>query len=550
MPSPVLRIHPRDNLLVALEDLAEGDRVEVDGREIELPGAVPAKHKFALEPLDVGALATMYGVTVGRATKPVARGGRLTTDNLIHAAAEFRYNGHAHSWQPPDVSKVTGRTFLGYPRSDGRVGTKNYWLIIPLVFCENQNLLVLREAFLNELGYNTGEKYRSHVRSLVELYRQGQSAEEIERALGNAKLEQKKSEVVFENVDGIKFLLHNLGCGGMWEDSETLCGLLASYINHPNVAGATLMGLGCQKAQGDWVKSHLDKLNPAFDKPLYHFEQQQHATEERFLQSAINQTFIGMMEANRATREPAPLDKLTFGVECGGSDGFSGISANPCIGRVSDLLVALGGTVILSEFPELHGAEQDILDRCADQATADRFIELMNDYSSRAEALGVGLEANPTHGNIVDGLITGAIKSVGAAKKGGSSTVVDVQDYPGHVTRQGLNLLCTPGGDVESTTALAGAGANMILFSTGLGTPTGNPITPVVKISSNSAVCERITDMIDFDAGTILTGKQTLEEAADALLEQCLRIASGEETCNADLLGQDDFIPWKRGISL
>jgi altronate hydrolase len=244
------------------------------------------------------------------------------------------------------------------------------------------------------------------------------------------------------------------------------------------------------------------------------------------------------------------LSKLALGVECGGSDGFSGISANPVIGLVSDRLAALHGRVILSEFPELCGAEQDLVDRCSTPEIAQRFLKLMAAYQAAAQKVGSGFDQNPSHGNIADGLITDAMKSAGAARKGGSSPVNDVLDYPGWTTNQGLNLLCSPGNDVESTTAMAGAGANLIIFSTGLGTPTGNPVTPVIKISSNTTIAQNLSDIIDFDTGSIIAGEASLDTLANDLFQLVIDTASGHYQTCAQRLSQDDFIPWKRGVSL
>jgi altronate hydrolase len=238
------------------------------------------------------------------------------------------------------------------------------------------------------------------------------------------------------------------------------------------------------------------------------------------------------------------------GLKCGGSDGFSGISANPAVGRVSDALAALGARSILSEFPELCGVEQELVDRCTGKAVADRFIQLMGDYASRAKAVGSGFDMNPSPGNIRDGLVTDAMKSAGAARKGGASPVTAVLDYPEYSTAPGLNLQCTPGNDVECVTAQVGAGANLILFTTGLGTPTGNPIAPVLKISTNSSLAQRMQDIIDIDTGSVISGESTIEEMGDALLGRLIEVASGQARTKAELLGQDDFIPWKRGVSL
>ena len=335
----------------------------------------------------------------------------------------------------------------------------------------------------------------------------------------------------------------------MYEDAQTLCGLIAGYINHPNVAGATVMSLGCQKSQIATLESELHKRNPDFKKPLFILEQQQEGTEDALLDKALRYTFSGVMEANECRREAAELKHLCLGVECGGSDGFSGISANPAIGHCSDLLVALGAGVILSEFPELAGCEGDLTSRCVTQELAERFLTIMREYDARAIRDGGGFDQNPSPGNVRDGLITDAIKSAGAAKKGGTSPVQDVLDYPEPATKKGLTLLCTPGGDVESTTAMAGSGANVQIFSTGLGTPTGNAVSPVLKTSTNSTLYGRMPDIIDIDAGGIVEGDETIEEVGAKMLDLVIETASGKHLTKAELLGQDDFIPWKRGIT-
>ena len=239
-----------------------------------------------------------------------------------------------------------------------------------------------------------------------------------------------------------------------------------------------------------------------------------------------------------------------MGLKCGGSDGFSGISANPAIGHTSDLLAALGGRTILSEFPELCGVEQELINRSTRKEVSDRFAYLMKSYGARAKAVGSGFEMNPSPGNMRDGLLTDAMKSAGAAKKGGNSPVAAVIDYPEYCTEPGLNLQCTPGNDVECVTAQVGAGANVVLFTTGLGTPTGNPITPVVKLSTNSALAERMPDIIDVDTGAIISGQSTIAQMGENILEFVIRVASGEARTKAELKGQEDFIPWKRGVSL
>lgn len=550
MNQRVLKIHPTDNVIVALADLKKGETVVLDGDEFLLADDVPAKHKFLTEARAVEEPITMYGVLVGRAKQPIARGGLMHTFNTKHASDSFGLGTRKLDWLRPDTSKFEGRSFLGYPRADGSVGTANHWIVLPMVFCETHNLNVLREALTESLGYARAGGWKSEAERLVSLYRSGKSVAEIleaDLAVETAELPQNR---LFPNVDGVKFLNHDMGCGGTRSDAQALCGLLAGYVTHPNVAGATVLSLGCQNAQVSILKEEIAKRDPNFSKPLLVFEQQEIGSEEKLLAGALKQTFAGLVEANKLTRQPAPLSKLVVGLECGGSDGFSGLSANPAIGHASDLLVALGGTVILSEFPELCGVEQELSDRCVDEATALKFNELMRTYNARAEAAGSGFYANPSPGNIKDGLITDAIKSAGAAKKGGTSPVVDVLDYPERVTKPGLNLLCTPGNDVESTTAEVGSGATVVLFTTGLGTPTGNPVAPVVKLATNTKLAQKMSDIIDIDCGPIIAGQETIAQAGERILDYVIRVASGETQPAAVRHGQDDFIPWKRGVSL
>ncbi len=545
-----LRIHESDNVLVALQDLAEGTVINFNGQVFNLATPVLAKHKFTMETLSVGSDIYMYGVLVGKANEVISRGSAITVNNIHHAAGEFKLGQRKTDWQKPDVSNFTDKTFMGYHRADGAVGTANYWIVIPLVFCENRNIEVLKEALTAKLGFKKPKSYEAEVDGLLSLYQAGKSVEEILSADLQSSATETASKKVFANIDGIKFLNHDMGCGGTRSDSDALCGLIAGYITHPNVAGATVLSLGCQHAQADILMDEIKKRDSLFNKPLVVLEQQKLGTEKNLLQAALKQTFAGLIEINKHERKPAPLSKLCIGLECGGSDGFSGISANPALGYVADVVVSLGGSVILAEFPELCGVEQEISDRCADESIALKFMHLMKTYNARAEVDGSGFYANPSPGNIKDGLITDAIKSAGAAKKGGSSPVIDVLDYPQKVTKNGLNLLCTPGSDVESTTAEVASGANVVLFTTGLGTPTGNPISPVIKLSTNTKLFNRMPDIIDIDCGTIIDGKESIPQTGERILDFIIQVASGVIQPKAVQLGQDDFIPWKRGVSL
>lgn len=545
MSARVLRIHDKDNVLVALSDIATGEEIQFDGAVYKAIEPIPAKHKMFMQDMQVGDAIIMYGVLVGKVQYDVAAGSRMSTENTKHAVQPYAYRGASYQWQPPDISRFAGRTFNGYHRTDGRVGTANYWLFIPTVFCENRNLDVIREALHNELGYAVTDKYKRYTRALVQAMANGESLDDV--ALLSATASQDR---IFENVDGIKFLNHDGGCGGIRQDAALLSKLLAAYANHPNVGGITVLSLGCQNLQVRDFEADLKAANPNFDKPLFIFEQQQSQSEEQLISIAIKQTFEGLKTINQYQRQPAPLSALTLGVKCGGSDGFSGISANPAVGYAADLLVGLGGKVLLAEFPELCGVEQELIDRMPGKEEAEKFIHLMKRYEELVVQAGSGFHMNPSPGNIKDGLITDAIKSAGAAKKGGNSPVVDVLDYTEQATKPGLSLVCTPGNDVEATTGKTASGATLILFTTGLGTPTGNPICPTIKVATNTTLARRMSDIIDIDTGAVVAGEKTIAQMGEEILEYCIKAASGEVIPKAVQLNQDDFIPWKRGVSL
>ena len=543
-PLKTIQLDPRDNVVVALTDLPAGEEILHATQSLRTSMAIPAKQKLAMVDFAPGTKIVMYGVTVGRAHLPIAKGALLSTSNVVHDASGFHEKSLDTTWTPPDISRWVDRTFNGFHRSDLQVGTRNYWLVIPMVFCENRNVEALREALEEELGYGKPKLYRDQVRAVLSQHRNSDSGDPVQPAQSSSPAR------AFPNIDGIRFLTHQGGCGGTRDDSKALCGLLAGYIHHPNVAGATVLSLGCQNAQLSDLVDALKQRDPAMSKPVLLFEQQKSGLESAMLSDAIRQTIEGLAAANQIERRPAPLSRLTVGLKCGGSDGFSGISANPAVGYVSDVLAALGGKSLLSEFPELCGVEQSLIDRCVDSPTADRFIHLMRSYQARAKAVNSGFEMNPSPGNIRDGLLTDAMKSAGAGRKGGTSPVQDVLDYAEYVRRPGLSLQCTPGNDVECVTAQAGAGASIVLFTTGLGTPTGNPITPVIKVSTNKSLAQRMSDIIDIDTGSIIDGESSLEAMGDAILELVIQVASGNVITKAETLRQDDFIPWKRGVSL
>ncbi len=546
MKNSVIKIHPKDNVIVALRDLKNGETVSFQGEKYTLIENIPAKHKFFIHDMQPGDAAFMYGVLVGKALQFIPAGSLMTTGNLKHAAEPYAYREGHYQWHTPDVSAFKNVTFNGYHRSDGSVGTANYWLFIPTVFCENRNLEVIKDALQESLGYAVTDQYKNFTRHLIAAYQNNESIDDITFET----ISKPAVNRLFKNVDGIKFLNHQGGCGGIRQDAAVLGKLLAAYSNHPNVGGVTVISLGCQNLQLKELLSEIKSYTPNFEKPLFVFEQQQIGNNSKLIAEAIRATFKGLMQINKIGRKPAPLSKLTLGVKCGGSDGFSGISANPAVGYCADLLVALGGKVLLAEFPELCGVEQELIDRMNNETIAKKFIDLMQSYSAAALKVGSGFHMNPSPGNIKDGLITDAIKSAGAAKKGGTSPIVDVLDYTEKAVKPGLSLVCTPGNDVEATTGKAASGANLILFTTGLGTPTGNPVCPVIKVSSNTALAQKMQDIIDINTGPVIEGDLTIEQMGTQILEYCIKAASGEVIPKAVLLNQDDFISWKRGVSL
>ena len=538
MQKKLIKVDPTDNVAVALVNLVAGETIAFEGENVSVLSDTKMKHKIAMKDFESGDKIIMYGVIVGKASQTIAKGDVITTANVKHESAKVTGKTDTIGWEVPNVDQWKDKTFMGYHRTDGQVGTENVWLFFPLVFCENRNIEILKGIFEKELKKPKENDYQLLLRSLVN------------SETGADDAVTKSAEVdLFENID-VKFIQHQGGCGGIRQDSHSLAKLLAGYVNNPNVAGATVLSLGCQNLQISIFQDAMKAINPNSDKPVLIYDQQSIGTIEEMLSTVVKDSFAAIKEANKIVRKPAPLSKLTIGLECGGSDGFSGISANPTLGVLSDKLVALGGTTILSEFPELCGVEQELVNRCIDDKDGERFLELMQWYEKSVVDAGSGFDMNPSPGNIKDGLITDAMKSAGASKKGGTSPIVGVYDYGEYINEPGFTLLCTPGNDVECTTAMVGSGANMVLFTTGLGTPTGNPIAPVVKVSSNTQLANKMSDIIDFNTGEIITGEKSIEETADEMLEYIIKVASGEIKTKAAILNQNDFIPWKRGVSL
>lgn len=545
-----VKINPNDNIAVALFDMAAQTKANIEGETILIKENIKTKQKFALKDFAEGDEVLMYGLLIGKASKPIAVGEAITNEKLDNVQNQLKGNVNVIESVVPDVSSFAGRTFHGYHRHDGKVGTANIWLLIPLEFCKSRSVDAIESALSDALGYHLSDEYRVDTNSLVEKYYQGASEYEL---LDSSVLVDKKEftdKRVFENIDGVKFLKYDQGHGSKSKDSEELCKLLANYINHPNTAGATILTLGCQKGQVDFLKREILKNDPGFSKPMYVIEQHQLKSEELFIAESVKKTFLGLVRANKTERKPAPLSKLTLGLGCAGSDGFSGITANPVLGYASDLLIELGGTSVLSEFPELISVEKELKSRCQTEKIAEKFSKLIKSNFENDRMNKELQEEYKEAKKVRCDMINEAMLSAGALQKAGRAIVVDVIDYTERISLPGLNLLCTSDFDVESSTGLAGAGCNLIVLTTGIGSLVGNPITPVVKMSSNTSVYNQMRSLIDIDAGTLILGKDTIKSKAEELIELLIEVASGRIKCKAEISGQNDFFPWKRRHSV
>ena len=497
MPQAI-HISPIDNVVVALHPIAKGTLVEVDGLAVTALEDIPQGHKMAVKPIKNGENVIKYGFPIGHATADAEPGTWMHTHNVhtnLSGEVEYSYN------PAPDLAplpKVEPETFMGFRRKDGRAAIRNEIWIIPTVGC------------VNDIA---------------------------------KKMVADNQDLVTGTIEGLYTFTHPFGCSQTGHDHAQTRKLLAALVRHPNAAAVLVLHLGCENLQHDQFVEELGE----YDHDRVKFLTCQDVDDEFTAAREILKELAAY--AGQFKREPIPVSELVVGMKCGGSDGFSGISANPVIGEVSDRVVTLGGGSALAEFPELCGVEANMISRCIRKEDKARFLELMRRYEAAANACGASISDNPSPGNIHDGLITDAIKSAGAAKKGGKAPISAVLDYAEPMPDSGLSLVCTPGNDVEAVTGLVAAGVNVVLFSTGLGTPTGNPIVPVIKVATNTAVAERLSDLIDFDCGPIIDG-EPIAAAADRLLEKVLDTASGRYSTKADRLGQHDFLFWKREVSL
>ncbi len=491
----ILHIHPKDNVAVMLEGVKAGAVLTMDGESLTVISDIAKGHKVAVAPIAMGSEIVKYGFPIGRAVTDIARGDHVHVHNVKSQLGTQNSYSYAPLSQSRDDVHGPMATFSGYVRADGRVGTRNEIWIIPTVGCVGN--------LAERVAWKAGGRHDG-------------------------------------KVDGVRAFKHPFGCSQLGDDLSHTRGILAALAQHPNAGGVLLIGLGCESNQ----LSRLLETIPADRRTHIRTLIAQTAGDEMAEALSIVEELAD--SATDARRSEVPLSKLVLGVKCGGSDSFSGLTANPLVGRVADRTGDAGGKVILTEIPEIFGAEHLLMDRAASESVFDSIVTLVEDFKAYFTRHGEGLSDNPSPGNIAGGITTLEEKSLGAVQKGGHVPVVDVQPYAGQASLPGLTLLEAPGNDAVSSTALAAAGATIILFTTGRGTPLGFP-APTIKIASNSDLAKRKSNWIDFDAGQVLN--DGFAAASDDLLTKICAVASGETTA-AENNGEHDIAIWKSGVTL
>ena len=491
-----IKINKDDNVAVALKPIAKGTTVNVAGTDVTTLEDVPQGHKFAIKPIKKGDAVIKYGFRIGYAQADVEVGGWIHTHNLRTALGElldYTYNPEGHK----DVEPTDEAYFEGYMRENGKVGVRNEVWIIPTVGCVNS----------------------------------------IARAIeATARLNKP------EGVDEVVAFTHPYGCSQTTEDQENTRTVLADLINHPNAGAVLVLGLGCENSRIEVLKNYIGGVNPDRVK----FLQVQDVEDEQEAAAEIMEELMNYAAAFK--REKVSAKELVIGMKCGGSDGLSGITANPTVGLFSDMLVSKGGTTILTEVPEMFGAETILMDRCANRELFDKTVCLINDFKEYFIKNGQEIYENPSPGNKDGGITTLEDKSLGCTQKSGSSLVKGVLAYGERVQNKGLNLLSAPGNDLVASTACAAAGAQIVLFTTGRGTPFASPV-PTVKIATNSRLAGRKGNWIDFNAGRLVTDDVPMEQLADELFQLVLDVASGRRV-KAELAGFHDLAIFKQGVTL
>ncbi len=499
--SKFLQIHPDDNVVVCLEQMAKGDKISLsDGREIEALEEIPAGHKIAIKPVTNGDNIIKYGYAIGHATEDIAVGRWVHTHDIktnLEGILEYKYEP-----DKADIDKKISQmgtkkgTFKGFVRKNGKVGIRNEVWILPTVGC------------VNNIATALAKEANSYIKG---------------------------------SVDEVVAFTHNYGCSQTGDDQEHTRIILSDLVNHPNAGGVLVLGLGCENSNIDVLKPYIGEV----DESRVKFLVCQKSDDE--MEDGINllKEIIDVVSEDK--REDVDCSKLVIGLKCGGSDGFSGITANPLVGRISDKIIEHGGTSILTEVPEMFGAETILMNRCKDEATFNDTVDMINGFKDYFTKQGEPIYENPSPGNKAGGITTLEDKSLGCTQKSGDYPVMNVMKYGEKTDTTGLNLLCAPGNDLCAATALASAGAQIVLFTTGRGTPFACPV-PTMKIASNNTIADKKSNWIDFRAGQILEGK-TFDELADELFDKILRTASGEKL-KSEEAGFHDMAIWKRGVTL
>lgn len=491
------RISNHDNVAVAIEELTAGETYIIGSVSVTAKVMIPKGHKIALEDIPAGANVIKYGFSIGHAVKEIKMGDWIHSHNIktnLGKILEYKYQPVGEG----STNQSTLKTFRGYPRPNGKVGVRNEIWIIPTVGCVNRTAqLIARSA-------------------------------------------NKKFQAA-ENIDGIYEFTHPYGCSQLGEDHMNTQKILAGLVNHPNAAGVLVLGLGCENNNIEEFKKVLGQ----YDASKVKFLIAQDVEDE----VEVGLELIGelIQQASVDKRVDCPISELTVGLKCGGSDGFSGITGNPLVGEFSDKLTASGGTSILTEVPEMFGAETILMDRAINEEVFDKIVHLVNDFKKYYEDHNQPIYENPSPGNKKGGITTLEEKSLGCTQKGGRSKVVDVLRYGDVVKNKGLTLLSAPGNDMVAATALAASGCQIILFTTGRGTPLGTAI-PTMKIATNSEIFNRKSNWMDFDAGVLLEG-QSMEDTVEELLLHVIEVASGSLT-KSEQMGFREIAIFKNGVTL
>lgn len=499
-------VNEKDNVAVVKNETNEGLMVQLpDGGTVTLRSIVPPGHRFATRKIPKGAFVLQYGQPIGTSLG-IEKGEWISHDNMTDDVPVVRdLSEDLHNPAPDYFAAEDIATFRGFRRPDGRVGTRNYVLIVPTSMCASHEAQQI--SMMSEFMYYSPEKY--------------------------------------QNVDGIVAIPHNKGCG--CQDGSTLDVMmrtLSNYADHPNVGGVILIDLGCEKTNLSFVEKYLTKRDKPIQKPVFKIGIQDVGGTQAAVELGLKYVQEMLPEVNRSVREDVPVSELVLGVKCGSSDGFSGISANPALGYCSDLLVRSGGTVLLTEVPEFCGAEHVLASRAKDMETGRKIYRMVDWYKEYASKFGAVLNQNPSTGNKAGGLLNITIKSLGAIAKAGTTRVEDCVEYAEIPTHRGVNLMQGPGYDQESTPGLVAAGATVVVFTTGNGTTIGNAIAPVIKLASNNRVFKRMSQDIDVSAGNIIEGTESISDVGTRLFEHLRRVAGGDERAKAEILKHREFQFW------